>query len=62
MRSEDAYHRGLSAWTAGALDSEMTSPLLKHLSDDKAVINTFIDMNLIEVTVGQLAREALSKP
>lgn len=61
MRSEDAYHRGLSAWTAGALDSEMTSPLLKHLSDDKAVINTFIDMNLIEVTVGQLAREALSK-
>ena len=62
MRSEDAYHRGLSAWTSGALDSELTTSLLQHLCDDKAVINIFINMNLIEVTVGQLARKALSKP
>ena len=62
MRSEDPYHRGLSAWTAGALDNELTKPLLQNLSDDKALINIFIDMNFIEVTVGQLAREALSKP
>jgi hypothetical protein len=62
MRSEDAYHRGLSAWTAGALDSDLTKSLLQHLCDDNAVINIFIDMNLIEVTVGQLVRKALFKP
>jgi hypothetical protein len=61
MQSEDAFHRGLTAWTAGALDGGLTKPLLQHLSDDKAVINIFIDMHLIECTVGQLAREALSK-
>jgi len=61
MQSEDAFHRGLTAWTAGALDGGLTKPLLQHLSNDKAVINIFIDMHLIECTVGQLAREALSK-
>jgi hypothetical protein len=61
MRSEDAFHRGLTAWTAGALDGGLTKPLLQHLSNDNAVINIFIDMHLIECTVGQLAREALSK-
>jgi len=61
MRSQDAIHRGLAVWTAGVLDIELTKPLLQHLSNDNAVINIFIDMGLIEVTVGQLAREALSK-
>jgi len=61
MQSEDAFHRGLTAWTAGALDGGLPKPLLQHLSNDKAVINIFIDMHLIECTVGQLAREALSK-
>ncbi|MBW1728310.1 MAG: HEAT repeat domain-containing protein, partial [Deltaproteobacteria bacterium] len=61
MRSQDAIHRGLAAWIAGVLDSELTKPLLQHLSNDNAVIKMFIDMHLIEITVGQLAREALSK-
>jgi hypothetical protein len=61
MRSEDAYHRGLSAWTSGALSSELTKPLLQHLSSDNTIINIFIHMHLIEITVGQLALEALSK-
>jgi len=61
MRSEDAIHRGLAVWTAGALDGGLTKPLLQHLSNDNAVINIFIDMHLIECMVGQLAREALSK-
>ena len=60
MRSEDAIHRGLAVWTAGALDGGLTKPLLQHLSNDNAVINIFINMHLIERTVGQLAREALS--
>ena len=61
MQSEDAFHRGLSAWAAGALDGGLTKPLLQPLSNDNTVINIFIDMNLVETTVGQLALEALSK-
>lgn len=61
MQSEDVFHRGLSAWTSGALDSELTKPLLQHLSNDNATIKIFIDMHLIECTVGQLALGALSK-
>ncbi|MEA1949425.1 MAG: HEAT repeat domain-containing protein [Thermodesulfobacteriota bacterium] len=61
MRSEDAFHRGLAAWTAGALGSELTKPLLQHLANDNAKIKIYINMHLIENTVGQLAREALSK-
>ena len=61
MRSQDTIHRGLAVWTAGVLDSELTKPLLQHLSNDNATVKIFIDMHLRENTVGQLAREALSK-
>jgi hypothetical protein len=61
MRSKDAVHRGLAAWVAGAIPSEMTESLLKHLTTDEARINIFINMNLEERTVGQLAVEALSR-
>jgi len=61
MRSKDAVHRGLAAWVAGAIPSEITEPLLKHLATDEARINIFINMNIEERTVGQLAVEALSQ-
>ena len=61
MRSKDAVHRGLAAWVAGAIPSEMTESLLKHLVTDEARINIFINMNLEQRTVGQLAVEALSR-
>jgi hypothetical protein len=61
MRSKDAVHRGLAVWAVGALPSEMTKSLLKHLVTDKSRINIFINMNLVECTVGQLAAEALSR-
>ena len=61
MRSQDAIHRGLAVWTAGVLDSELIKPLLQYLSNDNAIIKIFIDMQFIEVTVGQLALKALSK-
>ncbi|HSQ83675.1 MAG TPA: hypothetical protein VLM43_03025 [Desulfobacterales bacterium] len=60
MRSKDAVHRGLAAWVAGAIPSEITEPLLKHLTTDEARVNIFINMNIEERTVGQLAVEALS--
>jgi hypothetical protein len=61
LRSKDADHRGLAAWVAGAIPSEMTKSLLKHLVTDEARINIFINVNLVECTVGQLAVEALSR-
>jgi len=61
MRSKDAVHRGLAAWVAGAIPSEMTESLLKHLVTDETRITIFINMNLEERTVGQLAVEALSR-
>ncbi len=61
MRSQDPIHRGFAVWTAGALDSELTKPLLQYLSNDNAMVKIFIDRHFIERTVGQLASEALSK-
>jgi hypothetical protein len=61
LRSKDPHHRGLAAWAAGAIPSEMTKPLLTYLLADEARINIFINMNLVERTVGQLAVEALSR-
>lgn len=61
MQSKDAVHRGLAAWVAGAIPSEITESLLKHLTADEARINIFINMNVEERTVGQLAVEALSQ-
>ncbi|MDH3566033.1 MAG: hypothetical protein OEM61_01605, partial [Desulfobacteraceae bacterium] len=61
MRSNDAVHRGLAAWVAGALSSEITTPLLQDLVADEARIKIFINMNLVENSVGKLAQEALSR-
>jgi len=62
LQSEDAMHRGLAAWTAGALGAESIKTLLQRLTNDNKRITVFMDMHLIECTVSQLAREALSKP
>lgn len=62
LQSEDAMHRGLAAWTAGALSTETIKPLLQRLTNDNKRITVFMDMHFIECTVGQLAGEALSKP
>ncbi|MFQ5484424.1 MAG: DVU0298 family protein, partial [Desulfobacterales bacterium] len=59
MRSNDATHRGLAAWVSGALSSEITTPLLQDLITDEARIKIFINMNLLERTVGKLAQEAI---
>ena len=61
MRSSDAVHRGLAAWVAGALSSEITTFLLKDLVADETRIKIFIHMSLVESTVGKLAQEALSR-
>ena len=60
LRSSDAIHRGLAAWVSGALSSEITTPFLQGLVADEAKITIFINMNLVESTVGKLAQEALA--
>ena len=61
LQSEDAMHRGLAAWAAGALDTESLKALLQRLTNDNKRITVFMNMHLIECTVGQLAEEALYK-
>lgn len=61
MRSEDAVHRGLASWIAGALNTALTTPLLQSLTSDRSKITLFIDLRFVEYTVGQLARKALLK-
>jgi hypothetical protein len=61
MRSEDAIHRGLAAWTAGAFNTELAKPLLQHLASDNTEITIFIDTQIAHRTVAQLATEALNK-
>jgi hypothetical protein len=60
LRSNDAIHRGLAAWVSGALSSEITTPILQDLVTDETRITIFVNMNLVETTVGKLAQEALS--
>ena len=61
MRSEDALHPGLAAWTAGAFATELAKPLLQHLASDRTTIPIYIDTRLVHCTVAQLAMEALNK-
>jgi len=55
MKSEDAIIRGLAAWTAGALDSQVTKPLTEYLVNDNAKIMIFSEGQLTERSVSQLA-------
>jgi hypothetical protein len=61
MKSKDANLRGLSAWTAGALASELTKDLLTRLADDKKKINIFLEGRVVEIMVGRLARDAIAR-
>jgi len=61
LESKDAALRGLAAWTAGLLRSDLTIKLLQKLDHDNQVIKLFLDGRLMEKTVGHLAQEALSR-
>jgi hypothetical protein len=61
LQSKDSYLRGLAAWVAGAISSETIKHLLANLIDDEASISIFINMRIVERTVGQLSAEALSR-
>jgi len=55
MESEDANLRGLAAWTAGLFDCKTTRMLLKRLKNDQATLTIYLNGELEEFTVAQLA-------
>jgi hypothetical protein len=62
-RSEDAEHRGLAVWAMGPLDAPETRPALEELLSDEAAFRRFDPETdqLVETTVGDLARAALAR-
>lgn len=55
MDSQDPILRGLAAWTAAALGSEITKPFLENLRSDTARIQIFLNETLTVRSVGSLA-------
>ena len=60
LNAEDAYLRGMAAWASSACVSKEIQPILENLVKDTSRINIFIDGNLIERTVGELAANAIA--
>lgn len=56
LEKEDAMLRGLAVWAACPLDDEILKPRIKRLIHDDARIRIFIDTDVLERTVGELAR------
>ena len=61
LGAKDPTSRGLASYAAGALPSVLTKPLLQNLTDDTAQISVFLSGRLVQCSVGQLAKAALSE-
>ena len=61
MIAANPTHRGLSAWAAGPMESEITKPHLTQLTPDTTLIDIYINGCLVKRRVGTLAQEALSR-
>jgi hypothetical protein len=59
--SSDAVHRGFSAWALGNLKSDIAVSKLKNLLKDGGEISFYDDFKIEVITVGHLAKLALSK-
>ena len=59
LESNDPEHRGLAAWTAGALKTASLLPAVKRLAKDTALFTLYVDGRLHETTVGKWAVTAL---
>lgn len=56
----DAYNRAYAAWTLGLIKAGSAGEKLSALKGDEAEIRTFRDGKIVDMTVGEMAEEALS--
>ena len=56
----DAHNRAYAAWTLGLLKAEGARDKLEALKRDTSEIRTFRDGEIVDLTVGDMVREALS--
>lgn len=61
LGSSDPIHRGLAARALGPIADAATKALIKPLADDNATLRIYMDGFLIERTVADLARQALTQ-
>ena len=59
MSSQDPYIRGISAWAVAPLDIAPVKSRLTALLDDHSIIEIFLDLDLLERKISQLAAESL---
>lgn len=59
LEDADAGNRGMAAWALGILRSQNAVDPLSRLTDDTATLRIYRNDAVEEVSVGQLAREAL---
>nr|WP_321513928.1 DVU0298 family protein [uncultured Pseudodesulfovibrio sp.] len=56
----DAYNRGYAAWVLGLIKANVATGKLESLKNDEAELRTFKDGVIKDMTVGAMAREALT--
>ncbi len=59
LEEEDPYNRAYAAWTLGLLGADEVREKLVEMEADATEIRTFRDGGLVDMTVGELAGEAL---
>jgi hypothetical protein len=59
--SEDAETLSLAAWAMGEVGFKAALPFLEKLSDRKEPVRIYVEDGFYEKTLGQWAREAITK-
>ncbi len=59
LNESDPYNRAYAAWVLGLIKSEKARGKLAELASDTTEIRTFRNGELVDITVGWLAKEAL---
>ncbi|AOY57896.1 MULTISPECIES: DVU0298 family protein [Desulfococcus] len=59
LASADSFHRGLAAWALTPIADAPTKALIKPLADDNASLTIYLDGNIVDCTVADLADKAL---
>lgn len=57
----DPYNRAYAAWVLGLIKGESGRDQLKEMVDDETEIRTFINNELVDITVGEMVREAVAR-